>query len=187
MDYITNYIEESARVISDLKNQSSVISSVAEICIASLRKRKKIIFCGNGGSAAEAQHFAAELMGRFLLDREPLASIALTVDTSAITAIGNDYGFNQVFARQLQGVGSKGDVLFGISTSGSSSNVISAFKMAKEIGITTVLMTGNQPVKVNTYIDFELKSSSNEANYIQEGHLVMGHLICSLIEQEIHA
>lgn len=147
---------------------------------------KKIIFCGNGGSAAEAQHFAAELTGRFLIEREPLASLALTVDTSSITAIGNDFGFKDIFSRQLKGIGADGDILFGITTSGTSPNVISALKTAKDIGIKTVLMTGNFPIKKNPHADYRLISTSRKTNYIQEGHLVMGHLICSLIEQSIY-
>ena len=137
-----DYIVTVARNFEKLRGMTAVIDAAAAICVESLRAGGKVMFCGNGGSAADSQHFAAELMGRFLTDRRPLAALALTVDTSALTAIGNDYGYDEVFARQLRGIGRPGDVLVGISTSGGSRNVCRAFETAQKLGINTIALTG---------------------------------------------
>ncbi|HEV2508989.1 D-sedoheptulose 7-phosphate isomerase [Bosea sp. (in: a-proteobacteria)] len=161
------------------------VVSCAGILVAALKAGRKIILCGNGGSAADAQHLAAELMGRFLKDRRPLPALALTVDTSALTAIGNDYGFDQVFARQLRGIGVAGDVLIGISTSGNSVNVVKALETARALGISTVGMTGSGGGAMTSLCDMCLKVPSDQTNHIQEMHIAIGHLLCGIVENEL--
>ena len=145
----------------------------------------KIIFCGNGGSAGDSQHLAAELMGRYKVDRKPLPAIALTVDTSAITAIGNDYGYENVFSRQLKGIGNKGDVLISISTSGKSENVLEAIKEAKKMGIYVVSLTGINDSDMKKISDLTISAQSNETNHIQEMHIAIGQLICGIVENAV--
>ena len=149
-----------------------------------LIQKNKIIYCGNGGSAADSQHLSAELMGRYKLDRKPLPAISLTVDTSAITAIGNDYGFEYIFSRQLEGIGNKGDILYATSTSGESKNVIKAIEKAKEIGIKVIFITGKDNNKMSEISDITIHAQSNETNHIQEMHIAIGQLICGIIEEE---
>ena len=144
----------------------------------------KIFTAGNGGSAADSQHLAAELMGRYKIDRDPLSSIAITVDTSALTAIGNDYGYEKVFERQIRGIGKEGDVLIAISTSGKSCNVIEAIKVAKKMGISVISFTGKNDSVMNDLSDITIKAQSNETNHIQEMHIAIGQLICGLVERE---
>ena len=184
---INDYFAGSAAVIRQLAREDKQVSKAAEICCECLQKSGKIIFCGNGGSAAEAQHLSAELMGRFLIDRNPLASLSLTVDTSAISAIGNDYGFENVFSRQLAGVGNSGDVLIGLTTSGNSLNIARAFELAKQKNITCILFTGDNIGSIDKFSDLIIRSPSKETNFIQEGHLVFGHLLCKLIEDHFYA
>ena len=165
-----------------LQDKADVIQKIADLWIETIKKGNKIIFCGNGGSAADSQHLAAELMGRYKYDRHPLAAMSLTLDTSSLTAIGNDYGYEQVFSRPLQGVGKKGDVLVGISTSGNSANVIKAFEVAKEMGIQTVAFTGNSGGKMIEIADITLNVPSDITNNIQEMHVASGHIICGIVE-----
>ena len=182
---LDEYLLRSGRVIAELEGLAETLEEVIDECVACLKNGNKIIFCGNGGSAADAQHFAAELSGRFLKDRDPLAAISLTVDTSALTAIGNDYGFDQVFSRQLAGVGRAGDILFGMSTSGNSKNVINAFEMAKDMKIRAIGIVGAKNCKLDKISDNVLKASSIETNHIQEAHLVIGHYLCGRIEERM--
>lgn len=161
------------------------VAMAAEACIFALSKGKKVIFCGNGGSAADAQHLAAELMGRFLFDRDPLPALSLTVDTSALTAIGNDYGFANVFSRQLRGIGVEGDVLVGMSTSGESANVVRAFEVAREMKITTIGLTGQNGGAMAALSDVLLAVPHGRTNHIQEGHITIGHMICAIIEDRL--
>ncbi len=158
------------------------IDEISRVCIESLKKGKKIMFCGNGGSAADSQHLAAELVSKLSYDRPALNAIALTVDTSAITAIGNDYGYLYSFSRQVHAVGNEGDVLIGISTSGRSKNVVEALKAAKEKKITTVGFLGQDGCDIGELSDYQLNIPSAETPRIQEGHITSGHLICALIE-----
>jgi D-sedoheptulose 7-phosphate isomerase len=185
----TDDIAAQLRHISDnftkLVASSADIRRAADITTASLRAGGKAMFCGNGGSAADAQHLAAELMGRYLKDRRPLPALALTVDTSALTAIGNDYGYNRVFSRQLRGIGNRGDVLYGISTSGNSENVLDAFAVAKELGITTIALTGQGGGRMAELADQALKMPSDRTNHIQEMHIAVGHLICGMVEADL--
>ena len=179
------YIKESNRNIEQLISLDPIIEKCIDAIIHSLRNGGTIFFCGNGGSAADSQHLAAELMGRFLKDRKPLKSIALTVDTSALTAIGNDYGFDQVFSRQLDGLGKEGDVLYSLSTSGNSVNVVNAMKMAKTKKITTIGMTGSTTSAMSEIADLISQVPSEQTNHIQEMHIIIGHYICGRVESAL--
>jgi len=161
------------------------ISGVVEACVEALRKGRKILFAGNGGSAADAQHLAGELVSRFAYDRPALAAFALTTDTSVLTAIGNDYGYERLFARQVEAVGKPGDVLFGISTSGRSPNVLYALDVARGKGLVTVGMTGRIGGLMPERCDHLLRVPSDVTPRIQEGHIAMGHVICQVIEAQM--
>jgi D-sedoheptulose 7-phosphate isomerase len=176
-------ILEIAGNFQALEKQSQSIVDAAEMMVETLRNGGKILFCGNGGSAADAQHLAAELMGRFLKDRKPLAALALTVDTSALTAIGNDYGYDLIFARQFEGIGRPGDMLVGISTSGNSRNVINALEKAKAIGARTIGLTGAQGGAMANICDICLRVPSERTDHIQEMHIAVGHILCGLVEE----
>jgi len=160
----------------------STVAAVADRCSVALRAGKKILFAGNGGSAADAQHLAGELVSRFAYDRPGLAAFALTTDTSVLTAIGNDYGYEHLFARQVQAVGAAGDVFVGISTSGRSPNVLAALDTARARGLVTVGMTGHAGGKMPALCDYVLRVPSDSTPRIQEGHIAMGHAICQIIE-----
>ncbi|MEO1016632.1 MAG: SIS domain-containing protein [Pseudomonadota bacterium] len=179
------YLATVTRNFKALEAQVDKIDTAGARCVQALREGGKAIFCGNGGSAADSQHLAAELMGRFLIDRAPLPALALTVDTSALTAISNDYGYNEVFARQLRGIGREGDVLFGLSTSGNSENVLRSFTVAKEIGIFCIAMTGAGDSKLSAFADLALQVPSSATNHIQEMHIAIGHIICGIVEREL--
>ncbi len=163
----------------------TTVTAIAEAMSRALRDGGKIMLAGNGGSAADAQHIAAELIGRFGYDRAPLPAIALTTDTSALTAIGNDYGFEAVFERQLRGLGRKGDVFVGISTSGRSPNVVAALKAAREIGIVTVGFTGLKGDGMRALCDRTLVAPSDDTALIQQIHITAGHAICGLVERAL--
>jgi len=159
-----------------------LLSTVAEVVVDSLQGGGKVMFCGNGGSAADAQHLAAELVGRQNFDRPAAAGLALTVDTSALTAVGNDYGYEDVFSRQVEALGRPGDVLFGISTSGRSPNVVRALAAARAAGITTVALTGANPRDM-AGADHVVAVPADETAKIQELHIVCGHIVFALVEQ----
>lgn len=161
------------------------IQQAADIIIASLKQGGKIHFCGNGGSAADAQHLAAELSGRFYYDRPPLNAEALHCNTSYLTAVGNDYGYDQVFARLLRGTAKKGDVLVGLSTSGNSKNILVAYDVCREIGITTLSLTGATGGKMAPATDLLLNVPSTDTPRIQECHIMVGHIICELVESAL--
>ena len=160
------------------------IEAVANICIAALRKGKKIMFCGNGGSAADSQHLSAELVSKLSYDRPALNAIALSVDTSALTAIGNDYGYLHSFSRQVDALGNEGDVLIGISTSGRSKNVLEAIKSAKAKKIITIGLLGQDGRDIGEMSDYQINIPSDETPKIQEGHIAAGHIFCALIEED---
>ena len=162
-----------------------LVEQAATTCISALQNGGKILLAGNGGSAADAQHIAGELVSRFAFDRPGLPAIALTTDTSILTAIGNDYGYDYLFARQIESHGQAGDVFIGYSTSGRSANVIRAFEAAKQRGLKTVGLTGSRLGQMSELCDVLLAVPSEATPKIQEGHLVIGHLICGLIEQEM--
>ncbi|GGA25489.1 D-sedoheptulose-7-phosphate isomerase [Dyella nitratireducens] len=161
------------------------IAAALDLCVAALRGGNKLMFAGNGGSAADAQHWAGELVSRFNFDRPGLSAIALTTDTSILTAIGNDYGYDYVFARQVEALGRKGDLLLAISTSGNSKNVLRAIKAAHAAGIAVVGFTGKSGGAMAEFCDICFQIPSNETPKIQEGHEFLGHLLCDLIEQEM--
>ena len=160
------------------------IEIAAKICIDSLKKGNKILLFGNGGSAADAQHIAAELVGRYKTERKGLSAIALTTDTSAITAITNDYGYLHVFDRQVEALANEGDVVIGISTGGSSANVISALKLANDLGCKTIGFSGRDGGEFNALCDVNLIAIAEDTPRIQEMHILIGHTICHLIELE---
>ena len=161
------------------------IEKAVDAVIVSLQADKKILFCGNGGSAADAQHLAAELSGRFYHDRDPLFAEALHVNSSYLTAVANDYSYDQVYARLVKGKGRNGDVLFGISTSGNSENVLQAMKMAKMQNMVTITMTGESGGKMAEFADILLNIPSSDTPRIQEVHILVGHIICELVESQL--
>ena len=184
--YIETQFNELSDDVKKLASQSSQVLEIAEICTAALKNGHKIIWCGNGGSAAQSQHLAAELVGRYKLNRPAMNSISLTVDTSNLTAIGNDYGYDVVFSRQLEGVGQKGDVLVGLSTSGNSKNVVLAFEQAQKMGIITVALVGAKGGMMKDMADYSLCVPATTSAHIQEMHIATGHLICDLIERDFY-
>jgi len=163
-------------------NMENTIEDVSKIVVETLKNGNKILICGNGGSAADAQHFAAELTGRYKTERRGLPGIALTTDTSALTAIGNDYGYDRVFDRQTEALASKGDLLIGISTSGNSKNIISALTLAKEIGCSTVGLSGRDGGAMNKVCDINLVVPSDNTPRIQEMHILFIHTICQIVD-----
>jgi D-sedoheptulose 7-phosphate isomerase len=182
-DRVAAAFRESARNFETLTGEAGAVAEAARMIVASIRGGGKAIFCGNGGSAADSQHLAAELMGRYLKEREPLPAVALTTDSSALTAIGNDYAFDEIFARQLRGLGRKGDVLIGISTSGNSRNIVAAFEAAKARGIATIALTGAAGGAMRGLADLCIAVPSSDTPRVQEMHIAVGHMICDLVER----
>ncbi|MBI5400307.1 D-sedoheptulose 7-phosphate isomerase [Candidatus Saganbacteria bacterium] len=185
-----NKIKADLQASIDVKNQViktlvPQIETAAKLWIAALRNGRKIMFCGNGGSAADAQHLAGELIGRFLINRKALPALALTTDSSILTCLGNDFGFDTVFARQVEGLAQKGDVVVGISTSGNSANVLSAFEKAKSLGCKTVGFLGSDGGKIAKIADLSIIVPSQATPRIQESHITIGHILCGLVEEEL--
>jgi D-sedoheptulose 7-phosphate isomerase len=178
-------IDNHLDVVQQLARQLQIIESIAAEMSQSLQAGGTIFWCGNGGSAADCQHMAAEFVGRFRRDRQGLSSVALTTDTSAITAIGNDYGFDQIFRRQVEALCAPGDVVVGISTSGNSQNVCLALMEAKKRGAFTISFTGANGGKLLSFSDLALRIASEETARIQEAHILTGHLLCDLVEQAL--
>ena len=183
-------IKKSLQSSIDIKNKIlqdnnliSVISEVSKEIINAFKSDKKVLICGNGGSAADAQHIEAELSGRFYFDREPLFAEALHVNTSYLTAVANDYSYDEVFARLVKAKGRKGDVLIGISTSGNSKNVVKAIEVANDIGMLTVGMTGASGGKMKDLSDYLINVPSTDTPRIQEAHITIGHIICEIVER----
>ena len=168
-----------------LGTQLENIEKAAKIMIESLKSGRKILVFGNGGSAADSQHMAAELVGRFKMERKALPAIALTVNTSSLTAIANDYGYEFVFSRQIEALGAKGDAAFGISTSGNSKNVIEALRKAKEMGLKTIALTGGDGGKMKEMCDVSIMVGTRDTPRVQESHIMIIHIICSLIEDSL--
>lgn len=181
---ISASIAVKQQILSD-ERMLSEIQNVADAVTNSLKNGGKIWFCGNGGSAADAQHIAAELSGRFYIDRDPLPAEALHVNTSYLTAVANDYGYDVVYSRLLKGVAQKGDVLFAISTSGNSTNIINAIHVAHEKGVQVVGMTGESGGKMAELCTFLLNIPSKDTPRIQESHILLGHIICELVEEAL--
>jgi D-sedoheptulose 7-phosphate isomerase len=181
---IAESIATKQRILSD-DQLIEVIMDVANTCSEAFCNGNKVLFCGNGGSASDAQHLAAEFSGRFYYDRPPLPSEALHVNTSYITAVANDYSFDEVYARMLKGVGKEGDVLIAISTSGNSKNIIRALESAHELGMITIGMTGQTGGKMKNLCDFLINVPSGDTPRIQESHIMIGHIICEFVESSL--
>lgn len=181
---ITDSIAVKNQILAD-QTILSGIETAAEMIVESLKGGGKIHFCGNGGSAADAQHLAAELSGRFYFDRPPLNAEALHCNTSYLTAVGNDYGYDLIFSRLLRGTAKKDDVIVGISTSGNSKNIINAFDAAKELGVRIIAMTGATGGAMKQYADVLLNVPSTDTPRIQESHIMIGHIICELVESKM--
>ena len=185
---IRREIAETQQVVTGLLADTALQDQVrasAELCISALKAGGKIFLAGNGGSAADAQHIAGELVSRFAFDRPGLPAIALTTDTSILTAIGNDYGYERLFARQLQALGRAGDVFIGYSTSGQSPNVLRALEEAKRLGVRSIGLTGNRRGAMVALCDLCIEVPSMSTHKIQEGHLIVGHILCGLIEDAL--
>jgi D-sedoheptulose 7-phosphate isomerase len=178
-DSLRERVELHARLADILPGQ---IQPIADILIRSLRNGGKILFCGNGGSAADSQHLAAELVGRFERERRGLPALSLTTDSSILTSVGNDYGFDRIFERQVEALGRPGDALAGISTSGRSKNVVLAMQKARAMGLSTIAFCGETPGPVTELADAALRIPATRTVLIQEGHIVAGHILCDLIE-----
>jgi len=187
-DTIKIIIAQSISVKQQLLTDETIIATVAEtvnIIVTAFKNGNKVLFCGNGGSAADAQHLAAEFSGRFYIDRPALPADALHCNTSYLTAVANDYSYDMVYARLLQGIGNKGDILVGLSTSGNSTNIIKACEVAKEKGMVTIGCTGATGGKMKTLCDYLLNVPSTDTPRIQESHILLGHIICQLVEEKL--
>lgn len=187
-NYIINEIEKSIKVKNAILNDKELVKIVKDaalMCINALKNNKKIIIAGNGGSAADAQHIAGELVSKFYFDRPGLNAIALTTDTSIITAIGNDYGYEKLFSRQLEANGVEGDVFIGISTSGNSKNIVEALKECQKSNIKSIGLTGKNDCTMDCICDLVIKVPSYSTPNIQESHIMIGHIICAIIEEDI--
>ena len=185
---ILSEIEKTQNVFSRIYNNPSLIASmvkISEIATNIIRNGNKIIFCGNGGSAADSQHLAAEFVGKLSKDRPALPAIALTTDTSILTAVGNDYGYEYVFARQIEALGQKGDILITISTSGRSENIVKAVMAARKKEIITVGFLGEDGREVGEVVDYQINIPATNTSRIQEAHIAMGHIFCASVEQQI--
>ena len=182
---IHNSIEVKYQLLND-KNTSKHIKLIVDVCVEALKSGGSIYWCGNGGSAADAQHLSAELSGRFYYDRDPLSSEALHCNTSYLTAVANDYSYNLIYSRLIKGIGRKGDVIIGLSTSGKSKNIINAFNVCKEMGITTIGLCGEDGDDFRDLCGLLFKVPSNDTPRIQECHILIGHIICQLIEEEMY-
>ncbi len=182
---IQDCIVEHQKVINLVRDLlADKILSAANICKDAVENGNKVLFCGNGGSAADSQHLAAEFVGRFQIERDGLAAISLTTDTSILTAVANDYGFETVFSRQVSALGNKGDVLVGLSTSGNSENVFEAIIKAKEMGIKTISLTGCDGGKIAKTADLSINIPKKITARVQEAHILIGHIICQLVDEE---
>jgi D-sedoheptulose 7-phosphate isomerase len=184
-EFVAEHFKHSCETLERAANDPNVreaIIAIADAIAAAMRNNCKLMIAGNGGSAGDAQHIAGEFLSRLNFDRNPLPAIALTTDTSVLTAIGNDYGFDRVFERQVRGLALPGDVLLAISTSGRSPNIIAALKAARQIGVTTIGFTGDGQREMNALCDYILCAPSNSTPQIQQIHIVAAHAICGLVE-----
>ena len=185
---IKRIIESSIATKQAIVNEQTLMHTVGKIAnaiTACYRNGGKVLFCGNGGSAADAQHLAAELSGRFYFDRPPLDAEALHVNSSYVTAVANDYTYDEIYSRYVNGVGKKGDVLIGISTSGNSENILRALTVAKSKGMVTVAMTGESGGKMKDVVDYLLNVPSTDTPRIQEAHIMLGHIFCQIVEEDL--
>ncbi len=185
---ILNKIKNLTNTLQLLESQQVLQATIEEAANAMVKSYKlggKALFCGNGGSAAQAQHLAAELSGRFYFDRDPIPAEACHVNSSFMTAVSNDYDFTKTYARYIESVGAKGDVLIGLSTSGNSQNIVQAFQMAKQKQMITVALTGKNGGEMQKYADYLINVPSNDVPRIQEVHLFLGHYLCEIVEKEL--
>ena len=182
---IQRILQNSIKVQRDLLNQVDIIHQIADVLIETLKAGRKILICGNGGSAADAQHMAGELVGRFLKDRPPYRAIALTTDTSTLTALANDYGYEAVFSRQVEALADAGDALVALSTSGDSPNILQAVESAKALEAVTIGLSGQDGGKLKELADICLCAAAHDSPSIQEAHGVVIHILCALIEQAL--
>ncbi len=182
--FLTN-LHEHMVLFQQLNGLDASISQAIDACVQSLQKGGKLMLCGNGGSAADSQHLAAEFTGRFIKDRPPIAAVALSTDTSALTCIGNDYSFNDIFSRQVQALGKAGDCLIAISTSGNSGNVLAAVAAAKSLGISTIGLLGRDGGKLKAQCDIAIVVPSQVTARIQEAHILIGHSLCGAVELKL--
>jgi len=185
-DIITASINVKADILKDEKLLQTVKDCV-EVIVAAFKNGNKVLFCGNGGSAADAQHLAAEFSGRFYTDRDALPAEALHCNTSYITAVANDYGYDVIYSRIIKGIGRKGDIIVGLSTSGNSENIIKAFEVAREKGMVTISFTGATGGKMKDLSDHLINVPSTDTPRIQESHITLGHIICQLVEESYFA
>jgi D-sedoheptulose 7-phosphate isomerase len=180
---VANHFSEHQLVVASLDEQlGDLVVTVANVLSEALKNGGVIYWCGNGGSASDSQHLAAELVGRFRKDRRPLGSVALSSDTSVLTCIANDFGYDKIFSRQIESLGHKGDVLVAISTSGNSMNVVEAVKSARQAGITTIGLLGGNGGMLSELVDHRIQIPSMFTARIQESHILIGHILCDLIE-----
>jgi len=184
-DEIKAILDESIEVKEGIKELIPLIMEVSKVIINAYQNHKKVVLFGNGGSAADAQHIAAEFVGKFYKKRDPLPSLAFHTNTSSVTATANDFGYDLIFERQVSAFVEEGDVVIGISTSGNSPNVIKGIERAKKLGAITVAMTGKKENKLEKIVDYCLKMPSEDTPRIQEGHITVGHIICYLVEKEL--
>jgi len=182
--FLTN-LNEHMVLFQQLNGLDASISQAIDACVQSLQKGGKLMLCGNGGSAADSQHLAAEFTGRFIKDRPPIAAVALSTDTSALTCIANDYSFNEIFARQVQALGKAGDCLIAISTSGNSGNVLAAVAAAKSLGISTIGLLGRDGGQLKAQCDIAIVVPSQVTARIQEAHILIGHSLCGAVELKL--
>lgn len=178
-------IENHQQTVEQVYALIPVIEQIAEQGVRALKNGNKLLICGNGGSAADAQHFAAEIVGRFTRERRGYPAIALTTDTSILTAIGNDYGYDTIFSRQVEALAGKGDIVIGLSTSGNSPNVLKAFELAAKMECTTVALLGKDGGSIKDHADFNLIINSNITARVQECHILIIHILCEIIEREL--
>lgn len=182
---ISRSLEYSRELTFSLQKQSESIRRISLVIAKAYENQKKVLFFGNGGSAAEAQHLAAELTGKYYMERKSLPAIALSTNSSTVTALGNDFGFSNIFKKQIEGLGDQGDVAIGMSTSGESENVIQALKLARELGLSTVGFTGKGGGKMKEIADCCLQVPSDDTPRVQEGHILVGHIICEIVEKRL--
>jgi D-sedoheptulose 7-phosphate isomerase len=190
MENIKDLITASISVKQQVLNNEALLSVVKEtvdVIVAAFKNGNKVLFCGNGGSAADAQHLAAEFSGRFYIDRDALPAEALHCNTSYLTAVANDYSYDAIYSRLIKGIGIKGDVLIGLSTSGNSTNIVKAFETAKEKGMLTVGFTGESGGRMKPLSDYLVNIPSTDTPRIQECHMLVGHIICQLVEEKLFA
>lgn len=187
MEQIKNIVEASIKVKQDVLQNEELLQTVKDcikVIVQAFKNGNKVLFCGNGGSAADAQHLAAEFSGRFYTDRDALPAEALHCNTSYMTAVANDYSYDVIYSRLIKGIGNKGDILVGLSTSGNSANIYNAFEVAKEKGITTIAFTGLTGGTMKALTDYLINVPSTDTPRIQESHIMLGHIICQLVEAE---